>query len=238
MEFACDPEWPILTSSVMANLARTGTVECQVYDAETAQDLERIVDASLRQLPLVFVGSLGLADAVANRLAAPPPPPRPIPRSVRPLIVSGSRYARSHVQLDRATAMWGCAAVVIHPGEESVPENPVTPQGPRILCLPAQPVEGLGPEAAVKSLAEIASRVAERSHPDGLAVVGGETAFALLTRLGAVRLRVYGLLENVVSCGTIEGGMLDGAPFMLKGGSVGTDDAVVKMLDHFKRGTP
>jgi uncharacterized protein YgbK (DUF1537 family) len=78
--------------------------------------------------------------------------------------------------------------------------------------------------------AAVASHIQQRP-PDGLAIIGGETAFDLLGRLGATRLRIYGVFADVISYGTIKGGILDGCPCMLKGGSVGPDDAVIQMVD-------
>ncbi|RPH97922.1 MAG: hypothetical protein EHM71_19470, partial [Zetaproteobacteria bacterium] len=73
-------------------------------------------------------------------------------------------------------------------------------------------------------------------RPNALAIIGGETAFDLLGRLGATGLWVHGVFADVVSYGTIQGGILDGRPCMLKGGSVGPDDAVIQMLDRFSSG--
>jgi uncharacterized protein YgbK (DUF1537 family) len=80
--------------------------------------------------------------------------------------------------------------------------------------------------------AAVASRIRQRP-PEGLAIIGGETAFDLLGRIGVTQLWIHGVFADVVSYGTLQGGILDGRSCMLKGGSVGPDDAVIRMLDVF-----
>jgi uncharacterized protein YgbK (DUF1537 family) len=90
-----------------------------------------------------------------------------------------------------------------------------------------------GQGALLEHLTLSAAARIRQQPPEGLAIIGGETAFDLLRRIGATGLWIHGVLADVVSFGTIQGGILDDRPCMLKGGSVGPDDAVIRMVDHF-----
>ncbi len=70
----------------------------------------------------------------------------------------------------------------------------------------------------------------ERVDTDGLGVIGGETAYQLLRRLGARRLEVFRRNAEVIASSRIAGGVMDGCRFVSKGGSVGPDDAAFQML--------
>jgi uncharacterized protein YgbK (DUF1537 family) len=63
-----------------------------------------------------------------------------------------------------------------------------------------------------------------------LAVIGGETAYELLHRLGARSLQVFQQNAEVIASARIGGGVMDGCRFVSKGGSVGPDDAACQML--------
>ena len=63
-----------------------------------------------------------------------------------------------------------------------------------------------------------------------LAVIGGETAYQLLRRLGARRLEVFERKAEVIAISRIGSGVMDGCRFVSKGGSVGPDDAACQML--------
>jgi uncharacterized protein YgbK (DUF1537 family) len=77
----------------------------------------------------------------------------------------------------------------------------------------------------------------ERLNPDGLGIIGGETAYHVLRRLGVSRLQVVGRRNEVISCGTAWDGLLRNRPFAMKGGSVGPDDAVIMMVAYLRSGT-
>jgi D-threonate/D-erythronate kinase len=231
-EFARDASWPISSADVRENLRRSGSIDCEICDAETQEDLVRVIDEALRAHRLLLVGSLGLAEALAGRMEGRVPV-RSVPsRADRVLIVSGSRYQRSHVQLTTAARERTVQMVDVHPRRPLT--WPPDPTGALIVRLTPEPI--LPDTAGVTPIecltAAVASRIRQRP-PEGLAIIGGETAYDLLGRIGVTRLWIHGVFADVVSYGTIQGGILDGHPCMLKGGSVGPDDAVIQMLDCF-----
>jgi uncharacterized protein YgbK (DUF1537 family) len=230
-EFARDPSWPIHSPDVRENIERSGAVGCEIRDAATSDDLERILDESLGALPVVLVGSLGLAEAVAGRMVQriverPTPPP-----AERVLVVSGSPYRQSHLQLEAASRALAAPIVEIHPARQDA--WPRHESGALIARIPPGGIPPAGGQGALLEQLTVsaATRIRQRP-PEGLAIIGGETAFDLLGRIGATGLWIHGVLADVVSFGTIQGGILDGRPCMLKGGSVGPQDAVIRMVER------
>ncbi len=61
---------------------------------------------------------------------------------------------------------------------------------------------------------------------DGLVVTGGETAYQVLSSLGATSIELRGELMPLMPFGTVVGGSRDGLPVALKSGAFGDADAV------------
>lgn len=231
-EFARDPSWPIHSADIRENIRRTGSVAVEICDAETPADLARVIDRALRAPRVLLVGSLGLAEALASSMERRVLTRSAPPRAERVLVVSGSHYARSHLQLDLAARARAVPIVDVHPHQP--PAWPVHLADALIVRLAAERLaSGSGENAVLHSLTAPAADWIRQHSPEGLAIIGGETAFDLFGRLGATGLWVHGVFADVVSYGTIQGGILGGRPFMLKGGSVGPADAVIQMLDRF-----
>jgi uncharacterized protein YgbK (DUF1537 family) len=191
-----------------------------------------MVDEVLRAPQVLLVGSLGLAEALASRMEPSVSERTAPPRAHRVLIVSGSQYQRSHVQLAAAARERLVPIVDVHPTQPLAwPSNPT---GALMVRLAPEQLPPGHAEATVleRLTAPLASRILQHP-PEGLAIIGGETAFDLLGRIGVTGLWIHGVFADVVSYGTIQGGVLDGRPCVLKGGSVGPEDAVIRMLDVF-----
>jgi uncharacterized protein YgbK (DUF1537 family) len=227
-----DPHSPPISADIRQVIRKTGGRTFEVADAESAEDLASIVDAYLKEECVVFVGSLGLAHALAGRLhgnwreVAPGPPAR------RPLLACGSRHPQASRQVEHARTA----------GIRTLSFDPVPRQfdgqiedggeGPILARI----LPGEAPESAeisgtlLTSFIDALGSLVEKLHTDGLAVIGGETAFQLLRRLGAQRLEVFRSQAEVIACSRISGGVMDGCRFVSKGGSVGADDAARQML--------
>jgi uncharacterized protein YgbK (DUF1537 family) len=231
-EFARDPSWPIHSADVRENIRRTGSVVAEVCDAETSADLARVVEEALRAPRVLLVGSLGLAEALASSMKRCTLTRPAFPRAERVLVVSGSQYERSRLQIEAAARARAVPIVDVHP--DRPPAWPPHAADALIVRLTPERLSAGRAESAVLNSLTAPVAVWIRQHsPEGLAIIGGETAFDLLGRLGVTGLWVHGVFADVISYGTIEGGILDGRPCMLKGGSVGSSDAVIQMLDRF-----
>lgn len=234
-EFGRDPAWPIRSSDVRENIARSGSIVAEICDAETPADLVRVVDEALQAPHVLLVGSLGLAEALASRMARCVVTRSAPRRADRVLVVSGSQYETSHLQLEAAARSRVLPIVDVHPERPTAwPPHPVDTV--IVRSTPERLCPGCAENVVLDRLTGSVASWILQHRPDALAIIGGETAFDLLGRLGATGLWVHGVFADVVSYGTIQGGVLDGRPCMLKGGSVGPDDAVIQMLDRFSSG--
>ena len=237
--YAADPVSPIRSADVVALLAATGCVECLVCDAETAGDLRRVVARGLDGGPVILAGSLGLALALAEQVAYPTARPhvRPLPPGLRTLLICGSAYARSRAQIDRAISLGLAEARDVDPASARMGGWTWPPDGKALaLRLAPRPgsLERADPLAGfVRAMVAAVLELA----PDGLGIIGGETAYGLLRGLGAGQLAVYGRLSEVIACGAVASGSLAGRRLATKGGSVGPEDAAVQMLKYLRAGT-
>ncbi|GJD63203.1 hypothetical protein CS379_22230 [Methylobacterium frigidaeris] len=218
-----------------------------VLDAEHDDDLARIAEAGLAldaQESLVWVGSAGLAHALAAQEALPPAPPRGIPCGTGgTLVVVGSLAATSRAAARRLV------------GEPHLRHVPVTPE----LLLDGSEPGRAGLRDAVTSgltagddvLVELAmgeapdlalgSRLADAlgallapvaPHLGGLVATGGETAAALLAHLGVDGLRLIDEIEPGVSLGLTRGALA--VPIVTKAGAFGNADTLARAVHHLR----
>jgi uncharacterized protein YgbK (DUF1537 family) len=227
-----DPHSPPASAEIRRVIGSAGGREVLVADAETSKDLDRIVDAHLREARVVFVGSLGLARALAGRLRGDFRAIEPGPPARRPLLVSGSRHPRSSQQMEEAQRA-GNRMLDYCPAQRRF-DLDIERDGKWPLLVRMLPGHDSGPALPSKTLlasyVEALVSLRGQLNPDGLAVIGGETAFELLRRLGARRLDVLAHQAEVIACSRIAGGVMDSCRFVSKGGSVGPHDAACQML--------
>ena len=83
--------------------------------------------------------------------------------------------------------------------------------GSHTLALPIRPRKSWPPSSMhfVRFLKTV--------KPDGLGIVGGETAYHVLERLGARRLEVFQRQAEVIACSRIVDGVMDGRRFVMQG---------------------
>lgn len=239
-EYAGDVASPVCSADIREVIEETGNVECEIPDAETDDDLRRIVREALDGPSVLFVGSLGLADALAQQVAGPCAEKKGVRPAQRPMIACGSLYERAQAQLETAVSIGQAVVVDVREAEMSDITWDWPPEGTAlILRFVHEWAEG-SPRPMISEVARrFTARVVEllgRLKPDGLGVVGGETAFHLFRGLQAGRLEVHGRMSDVIAYGVIGDGLLAGCPFTSKGGSVGPDDSVVKMIEYLRSG--
>lgn len=185
--------------------AAVSAIDAVVCDAQDEVALKAIAGASVRlRSPAFWVGSGGLARALAGGWAsryAPPAPPRTVCRRV--LIVVGSRAQISRRQArtlatERSVAEVVVPAALLHAGahhrqwtlwRKRCDEG--FRRGDLLLCIGDS---GSGVDAALSaSLADLAAAFAGRA--DGLILTGGDTARAMLLKLAIPSLTLYGETE-------------------------------------------
>ncbi len=230
-------------AAALARIAAAGD-GVAICDAETEADLARIAAASLSAAPgAFFIGSAGLAHALAGLHEALPTEPVRLPRSpLGSLIVVGSLAAASR-SATRALA-----------GQDGVVHLPVSPE--TLLGDPAGgaafadrvgtvlaggddalveiAVAGaldmtLGPRLArvlAKTLDPVAGRIG------AIAATGGETAAALLARLGVDGIRLVAEIEPGVSLGLTLGGL--SVPVATKAGAFGDSHSLIRIRERLR----
>jgi len=232
--YADDVITPANSADIAEVIRQTGKLEFKVCDAQTDDDLRNIIPHSLSGNKKIFVGSLGLADALAEKLEVTITGRYSLPIARRIMIICGSKYQRSHTQIENAAADIGTKVIYIHP-LQTTPEQLSCP-GNKNICLVSITTQKIETSdcPAWQILSRFVSTVAkliERFKPDGLCIVGGETAYHLLKELDVKKLMVYGRMAQVIPYGLIEDGRLAQLPLVTKGGSVGPDDSIIKMIN-------
>ncbi len=88
-------------------------------------------------------------------------------------------------------------------------------------------------EKIMTAIGHCANEICRSAQFERLAVIGGETAQHITATLGVRAMLLTAKLEAGVAEGILCGGVLDGKEFALKGGSVGSERALEKMLCHW-----
>jgi uncharacterized protein YgbK (DUF1537 family) len=171
--FARDPLDPVRDGCISRVLGAEGGV-VDVYDGETEDDIARVAEAVMEAPPpRLAAGPAALAEAIAERVpgAKSGSPVWPVIR--RCLVVNGSRHEASLEQVRYAEAH-GCT-------------------GKAGWVVRRQP--GSAGESRLQYAARLGEAVRAQltEEPfDALAVIGGDTAFAILRALGCTALEPLG----------------------------------------------
>lgn len=227
---------PTRSSDISEIIKETGDAKFIVEDAQSDDDLEEIVDKYLSGGETVFVGSLGLAEALAKRTERAMAPKPTIRKSKRPIIITASQYERTRTQIGEAVSKYDAKVITVEiEGDRSsvqaIREKPIETNTPLIVRMSSVPSR-LRPSELAFRFALKAGDIVEEMDADGIGVIGGETAFHLFRQLAATELLVSERISDVIACGMIVDGKMKGAPFATKGGSVGADDSIVKMIGY------
>lgn len=82
-------------------------------------------------------------------------------------------------------------------------------------------------------VSEIASRVVSSRMVGGLVLFGGDTAYAVIKRLGAKGIEIVGQIEPYIPYGKLIGGEFSGLPVVTKAGGFGNENSLVNILNRF-----
>lgn len=243
-EFARDPAHQVHCSDLMVllpgavlveptDVARLpeliGQARLLVCSARTDHDLDRLVAAVPRLDDVLWVGSPGLAAALARRCAitsirtVPTTPP-----ARRLLVIVGSANPTTRRQLAQLTRLTGVNSVAV-----------TDDYGGTIARLRAAPGEILAlhtphTRCAADEVGRLTQRLAAIAQPlaadgtiDALILTGGETARAVLSALGASGIDLLDEPEPGVAAGRLRGG--PECLVLVKAGGFGDDDTLVRL---------
>jgi uncharacterized protein YgbK (DUF1537 family) len=223
--------------------------EIAVCDAETEGDLERIAAATLDDgVPTFFIGSAGFAHALAQRVSqtgAPRTPPlRREPSSQGALVVVGSRAKTSRAALAALSTLANVQRLsvddVLLTGDPHSPALAALAQaagnwlaaGVDVVVDIVQPefAQNAGNPQLVSTLARLLAPVAR--HASALVATGGETATALLARLGVQGIRLVDEIEPGIPLGLTLGEI--SIPTVTKAGGFGNEESLTRIISRLR----
>ena len=200
--------FPALTTELIPDVASlqialtSGRRKVLICDAETDQDLEHFA-AILPSQRVSLAGPANIVKLWVNLNQFPGRPTEAWPTVRQWLVVCGSRHPRSRRQAVYAAS-----------------------QGIAVL---SSPLEAAGPpETVAEDLARQASERIAARRPDGILIMGGDTAWALWQALGIVTLEpLPEVLPGVAACRS--GELL----FVTKAGGFGGENLVEQVVERF-----
>ncbi len=199
-----DPVHPARTSK-LRELVPPGTEELLIFNAETQGELNRQVTEVERPESVLWVGSPGLAQALAARIGtevATKPPVFPSAQAV--LVVVGSANAVSHRQ-----------AVAL--------KN----EGVELLIVPRD--RKAEPSTVLNALADEAAKKLATGVFGALIATGGDTMEAILARAGIESFSLLGEIEPGFPVGAAETAG-QGILLAMKAGGFGDDETLQRAV--------
>lgn len=230
-------------------------------DTESDSDLDRLVSAGLQleqgiqQSPAVlFAGSAGLAAALARKLAViGSRTAAPLVKSAPPLLIVTASQ--------RTVASQQIAKIVSAGLADLLPvEFDVTPEGQAELnrfdhdsalsnlsasrntvlrAVISTDMAALAPDAVRRAadavthrLGRLVAGLVDGHRPGGLVIIGGDTAFGVLTATGAHGIFLAAEPLPGVPVGTLSGGKLDGVTVATKAGAFGDENTLLRLLQN------
>ena len=237
-------------ASALEQIAATGDIVA-VCDAETQADLDRIASAGLRIAAAglsgspspFFIGSAGLAHALAAIAAAPAlEPVRIAPRRGGSLIVVGSLATASRDAARKLATLEGVVHLPVSSetllGDSGDLAALAATVGGAIsaghdvlveIAMDGVPDMALGPRL-VRRLADAFAPLA--ADIGAFAATGGDTASALLSRFGVDGIRLVDEIEPGVSLGLTLGRLA--IPVATKAGAFGDSDSLIRIQERLR----
>lgn len=228
-DFSRDVRSPVTDDRVESCFAGLDA-DVEIHDAETNADLDAVVADHADDPDLIWVGSPGLAAALA-RYYQPLRAAHQTPLTAsRVLVVIGSLHSVNRNQID-ALMMCGAQRVIAEPT--------TTRSAARLTAaLSSAPIAILATNRSVEttiSPGELARKVAEivgacQQHFNGLVVSGGDTARRIVDHLNGSGIRLIGETEPGIPVGMLTANA--SMPFITKAGGFGGRESLVIAARH------
>ncbi|TXN30946.1 four-carbon acid sugar kinase family protein [Lacisediminihabitans profunda] len=198
-----------------------------ICDGQTQSDLDLVASVLVgleRRVAIVAAG--GFARSLAPLLAVSEGVARFSTGADRVVAVVGTLAASAALQVDRLTEA-GTRRIVLRPGCRLALDG-----SDAVVTLSA--VDEWTAESLREAYAAIADGIRALDGRTDLVLTGGDTARRILDRLGTRRLYAESEIEHGVVLSTTD----DGAAVVTKPGSFGSDDTLLRILDHLKGRRP
>lgn len=231
-----DGAWRPVPRDLAADLARAGHPVTRAvagqpvprgvsfWDAQSDADLDAIVARGRDQAGTLWIGSAGLAAALARSAGlaqlAPPPLPRPL------LGLVGSEHDVIREQIARLGPLH--RALALDGGSDTDLAKKLADDGVAFATVDLP--EGT-PRADANTAIEarFAQLLSGLDRPGTLFASGGETLRGLCDALGAERLDVVGQIQPGVPLSILRGGRWDGITIVSKSGAFGGPDLLKQL---------
>jgi uncharacterized protein YgbK (DUF1537 family) len=198
---------------------RTGSA-FRIEDAESDADLAALIDRFAFEGTL-WCGSAGLARALAGT-----PPQRPVLAPAPTLAVVGSDHPVTRGQMEVLARLDTSELHWLRPGGGELPDAARKGVTAVDFDLPA----GTDRAGAAAVIAAALLRLPDRvPKPQRLVITGGATLAALLTALGARRMRCLGELAPGLPLSRIEDGAWPGVEVLSKSGAFGGPETLARL---------
>jgi D-threonate/D-erythronate kinase len=195
-----------------------------VFDAETDEDLGRIAALGRTANPLLWIGTGGLAQALASGTSGRAEAPLRLPV----LGLFGSDQQVTAQQLAACGPDW--VRLRVDKLEEAAVIAARLRATGRVLVSLELPHGLSRDEAARRIAAELHDLVQGQAPPGTLLVAGGETLRGLCLSLGARSLEVQGRIVPGLPRSVLRGGAWDGVTVVSKSGAFGQPDLLRDLL--------
>lgn len=218
-----------------AAVPQSDTDTILICDAETGDDLARIVEAARRVAPGFFIGTAGLAQALAHTLPATLRPRAVAPPQGRGTLVAVGTLAEvSRRAARRLAARDGLEIVTVTPdgSHGAVARDDAAARLARgetvvaMLDTGADASSAPDPRHATAFADALAGALAQMG---ALVATGGETAAALLSRCGAHGIGLVDEIEPGIALGITRGTIA--VPVVTKPGAFSDDGSLCRCLD-------
>jgi len=222
-EFSRDIRSPVIDDRVASCFIGLNA-DITICDAETNADLDAIVANHASDPDLLWVGSPGLAAALARHYLPECSAPASRLEAHRILVVVGSLHDANREQIDTLTRQ-GVPLVTMTPtgaGCLQDLEAALMHSSTAILATRRSVEETISPAALADRVGTIVA--AAKQHFDGLVVSGGDTARRIVDCLNGSSIRLHGETEPGIPVGFLTANV--SMPFITKAGGFGSKDSL------------
>jgi len=221
-----------------------------VFDSAAEKDIENIVNALVgKYKDALWVGSLGLIVSLSkeNGYFTDKTLRRPIKTGKRVIGFSASTYKATSQQLENAKKKGYIKIIEVSVNSNNISNldnkfNKIIEKIKReiiednLFIIPKVKssliAKNLG-RKIIEVLGTLAKEIfKEEIDIDRLILIGGETSFSIMNKLGTKTIQIKARIEDAVDYGIFMDGGLSGKELAIKGGSVGSVDAIINMINY------
>lgn len=210
---------------------KAGASTVFLCDAETDDDLERVVDHGRRAGRVLWCGSAGLAEALTDGIT---------PLSVaapRALVICGTRHPVASLQVKQLCRDEPSALAALPPDYDTTATARIVNARLKINSWAAIAADFPDmPAIDARRLLDRALRdvLPRLDRPDALIVMGGDTLAVCNDVLGTRQLAVRGLLERGMAVSTFADGAWANIPVISKSGAFGSENTLREIIERLR----